>query len=186
MKPRLTLSAAVVLWMLCITSGCGARHTKTVEDYKATVRSGKAALPIAVQMEEVFPVADHFITHYAMDSGPLAWNTEVFFGGRYILTMQVDVEVNYSTNTVTSTNQEPQFFLSEVESVDLLPDGRTSVTFRAENAERFGAREWARMYDNKGSLSAIGISVDTTEVENFDEHVAQRRRDRVRMSLLAE
>ena len=65
-------------------------------DYRAAHLSAKQSLPIAVQMEELFGDADHFITHFGF-SGQKAntWNTEVFFDGRYTITMQVEILIDY-------------------------------------------------------------------------------------------
>ena len=40
-------------------------------------------------MEALYGEGDNFITEYNFSSGPRLWNTEVFFGGRYTMDMQV-------------------------------------------------------------------------------------------------
>jgi hypothetical protein len=76
-------------------------------------------------MEEQFGTADHFITHFGSRGKTTnRWNTEVFFGGRYTLTMQVDVHVDYDKNQIEVVG-EPVFYLVEAESIDVFDDGRT-------------------------------------------------------------
>jgi hypothetical protein len=180
-----------MLLMLAMCCGCVpgasvARKTKTRSDYVATVRSAKAVLPIAVEMEELFPVADHFITHYGFNDGPRVWNTEVFFGGRYTLTMQVDVEIDYSANKITKVGGEPKFSLTETRKVDILPDGRAQSWYNGQNQRRFGPAEWEKVYQTKGDFSALDVTINHDPVPNFEEDVSQARRDRVPVSLLDE
>lgn len=168
--------------------GCGAsggmvRATRNRDDYIATVRSAKDALPIAMQMEEFFPVADHFITEYAMfDSKPKTWNTEVFFGGRYTLTMQVDVYIDYKTNRIVNVVGEPKFWLVGTESVKVLPDGRAYHV--GGDGGEFGADEWKKVRDAKGDFSVIGIKINREPAENFEEYVRQTRAPRIAVSLV--
>lgn len=168
----------------CAPDGCIARRSQNWDEYKATVRSARAVLPIAVQMEEVFPIADHFITHFGFDSGPKMWNTEVFFGGRYTLTMQVDVEIDYKAKTITKVVGEPKFYLHEVQNIQILPDGRASSSYNSRNEKRFGSAEWEKIRQANGELSTLGLTANTEAVQHFDEYVSQWRRDRIRVSLV--
>ena len=168
----------------CAPDGCVARRSQNWNDYKATVRSARTVLPIAVQMEELFPVADHFITHFGFDSGPKMWNTEVFFGGRYKLTIQVDVEIDYKANKVTKVVGEPTFYLNEIEKIQILPDGRALTWYNSRNYKSFGSKEWEKIFQEKGDLSALGLTANPEAVQHFDEYVSQVRRDRIRVSLL--
>jgi hypothetical protein len=181
--PRILFSLWLGVILLC---GCdlAAQNQKYWDDYKATVRSARAVIPIAVQMEELFPVADHFITEYGFDDKPKTWNTEVFFGSRYTLTMQVDVEIDYQVHKILRMVNEPKFYLHESKKIDILPDGRAETTYESDNEKRFGPKEWKKIYEKKAGFSAIGVQLNPTPVENFDENVVQWRRDRIPVSLL--
>ena len=139
-------------------------------------------------MEELFPIADHFVTEFGFDKGPRKWNTEVFFGGRYTLTMQVDVEIDYEARRIIRLVGEPVFYLQEVENITLLPDGRAVAVYsiRSQRDKPFGLLEWNKIYKAKGDLSVIGFKTIATGVQHFDEHVLQIRRPRIAVSLLKE
>ncbi len=149
-------------------------------DRVATAYSAKDILPVAVEMEELFPVADQWIVQ-----GP-KWDTTVYFGGRYELTMQADIRIDYGNNRIIRVIGEPLFVLWEIEKVEILPDGRTYATYRTQNERRFGLKEWESIRQSKGDLSSIGIKMKTDEVENWHEYVRQWRRGRsgVSVSLL--
>src|SRR5437868_9288741 len=85
-------------------------------DYEAAVRDGIRKVPHVDEICRMFPNApiDHFITQYGFDkSAPVMWNTEVFFGGRYMLTYQIYVSMDYSQNRIKETTSNPQFVLVE-------------------------------------------------------------------------
>jgi len=74
-------------------------------------------------MEALFGEGDHFITHYGFSPGPKQWNTEVFFGGRYTLTLQVDVTIDNQKHLVLTNVTAPKFYLVEAGSLIWKPDG---------------------------------------------------------------
>jgi hypothetical protein len=159
-----------------ITAGCGL--TSTMKDYKATVKSGGAAIPAAAQMEELFPEVDHFITHYGFDNKPKLWNSEAFFGGRYILTMQVMVDVDYTNRKVKQVG-EPRFYLQEIQRIEGIYH-----SYAGDGAE-FGLEKWKQLFEAGGELSAIGFTPKRSAVPGFAEMVAAKRRDRIPVSLLS-
>ena len=65
-----------------------------MSDYIQTVKSGLETLPWPKEREALFGEGDHFVTDYGSSSGAKEWNTEVFFAGRYTLTLQVDVDID--------------------------------------------------------------------------------------------
>jgi hypothetical protein len=178
---------ALLLLFPLVVAGCGlsGRPTATTMDgYVATVKSARTAVPIAVQMEELFPVADHFITHFGFSNGPRIWNTVVYFGGRFELTMQVDVEIDYSTSRVVRAIGTPVFYLNAVESLKITSDGSADGTFRGQDHRTFGPIEWETIRKRNGDLTVIGIQEGSLPVPQFDAFVATSRRPRVRVSLL--
>src|SRR3569832_1380884 len=119
-------------------------------------------------MEELYPVADHFITHFGFDDAPNMWNTEVFFGGRYTLTMQVDVEIDYDAKRVTKVFGEPKFYLHEAQNVEILPDGRAQVSYAGQHERTFGPNGWTKLYNSKGDLAVIDLRTENEPVKSFD------------------
>jgi hypothetical protein len=183
------MKAWISLLVVSVTVGCSpATPMKpfVMADYVATVRSARTAIPLALQMEELFPVADHFITHYGFGSSPRIWNTIIYFGGRFELSMQVDVEIDYAANRIKKIVGEPAFVLWEVKRLTLRDDGRTDAEMRGEHERHFRPAQWKLIYDSKGDLSPIGLKGEGSQVEHFDAYVSSWRRPRVAVSLLKE
>lgn len=179
-------------WLLVLpliwTAGC--RSTippKSKADYVKTVESARHVIETAVQMEQLFRTADHFITEYGFKSGPRIWNTEVYFGGRYRLTMQVEIEIDYNRDRIIRTLTEPQFHLTEVGKIEVLADGRVySENVKKPGQETFGLPEWRRVFAAGGDWSVIGFTIDKSSVQHFDEFVEAWRRPRIAVSLIDE
>ncbi len=166
-----SLSIAIVL----LTASCN-----RMSDYKNTVRSGIATLPWPKQMEELFGEGDHFITHYGFDSQPKQWNTEVFFWGRYEITLQVDVAIDYGKNAVTKSTTQPKFYVTEIARVEALPDDR--VTAYSGNGWELNETQWSKLVAAKGDWSVLGISLMTNvPVPGFEAYVKGMRAPRVRV-----
>lgn len=168
-------------------AGCGQKPLSStggvnIAGYTTAVRSGAKVLPIAVEMETLFPTADHFITHYGFDSAPKTWNTEVFFGGRYSLTMQIDVEIDYDQSQLTRAVTKPVLVLLEYKRVDLLADGRAQITFGRQ--EHLTADQWQKLYNANGDCKVLDLTLVPTPVNGFEEAVSQIRQDRLRVSLV--
>lgn len=150
-------------------------------DYRAAHLSAKQSLPIAVQMEELFGDADHFITHFGF-SGEKSntWNTEVFFDGRYRLTMQVEIVIDYKKNTFVPSD-DYKFYLIEVKQLKVR-DGKVDGAKLGQNY-RFSAEDWEKVYARGGDFSAIGIELRDEPLPRFDEYVQSWRRPRIPISL---
>ena len=90
----------------------------TIDDYFATHHSAKTRLPVAVEFESLFPgETDHFVTQYGFNryvgDRTNTWNSEAYFAGRYSLTMQVEVVVDYKDNSVMRAGT-PKFYLERL------------------------------------------------------------------------
>src|SRR5262249_13457368 len=129
-------------------------QASTIEDYVPTCESAATRLPIAVEFEKLFPnETDHFITHYGFNRNggdrTNTWNSEAHFYGRYQLTMQIEVVVDYKSNTVTRAG-EPEFFLCEHYQID-----GTDLSSRVREISRFGEPEWRKLVNSNGDFTAI-------------------------------
>lgn len=157
-------------------AGCGPARGGE-QQYILIHRSAAAALPIAVEIEEMYGSCDHFITHYGMNaSGTNTWNTEVFFGNRYSLTMQVPVMIDYGANKVKVAG-DPIFYMHEYTKID--PTGGASV---GENYE-FSGNDWRKVVKANGNYSVLGMTLNPKPVDNFDKLVEATRRPRIPISL---
>lgn len=158
-------------------AGCGLN----MAEYRQIHMSARTSLPAAVQIEELFGDADHFITHYGMRSEKSnIWNTVTYFGGRYELTMQVRVRVDYDKKCIEVAGS-PEFSLVEIRRVRKSTSGLIGAD--CGKNFRFSEDEWQKVLASGGDFSVIGIELDASSVADFDDFVAAVRKDRVPISL---
>lgn len=170
--PALLLGFYALIWA----------RSSSLADYLATVESAATRLPVAVEFEELFPgQTDHFITHYGLNrhggDRTNTWNSEAYFDGRYSLTMQVEVVVDYENNTVTPAG-EPKFYLIEYRRVKDNRDG----TYNASSGEGaiFGEKEWREIYRNGGDFSVVDLPIRQDDpIPNMTGFVEGMRRPRI-------
>lgn len=154
----------------------------TMADYRAAVSSGRNSIPVAVEIEEMFPeCTDHFITHFGFANQPTIWNSESHFGGRYCLTMQLDIGVDYERNVVTAKSA-PRFWLKEIVKVQQMSAGRFQAHYG--QMREFAYEDWVRFKESDGDVSTIGLRANVEETARFDGYVGEVRRDRVPVSLI--
>ncbi|NOY28749.1 MAG: hypothetical protein GXP28_00815 [Planctomycetes bacterium] len=188
-----TLSEGWVAFIMCVllalASSCSRDGNAVlnqfrITDVKKTVSSAKKVIPVALQMEEMYGDANHFLSSHekSFTDGTWTWNTEVYFGGRYCLTMQVDVEIDYEKNRVVKMLSEPKFSLGEIIKVTVLSNGLE----RASSGEGkfFSLSEWEQFYESGGDFLAIGMQKNPNKVPNFDRFATGVRKNHVHVSLL--
>ena len=172
------LNLVAILTILLVSSGCLERLKA---NHKQAVLDGLKSVPHVSEIISIFSNAptDHFITDFSVyKDKPVKWNTEVFFGGRYIFTYQVDVTVDYGRNKILKTVDQPKFFLAELSSIH---DGGTGY-FDKGNGAIFDDLEWAKIVKAHGDFSAAGIKLKTNaSIAGFDEYVRQWREPRQRI-----
>ena len=123
----------------------------------------------AMEMTQLFADCRHYIT-YGPNDVPL-FNSVAYFGDRYELTMQVEVDIqSQASGKMTS---RPQFYLNEVSSVSVSPSGQVGASFSRN--QNFGATEWQQIYDANGDFSTIGFNVNSTAVPNFKRYATACR-----------
>lgn len=161
MSQQFRFGCVLLLWPV-VMSGCGGG----LVGYRQTVQSGSTTLPIAVEMEKLFGPADHFIVEYSIKkTQPHEWHTKVYFGDRYELTMVVTIRIDYGKHKFAVIGK-PQFYLHEVESVTVSPNGVASTSFSDQLI--FSEEEWKRVYKAKGDFSSIGFKINATPVVDFE------------------
>ena len=167
-------SALLLCLAVTATTGCRDRSA----DYQQTVGSGFNMLPWPREMEALYGEADHAITHYAFAPGPRDWWTEVYFGGRYRLTMHVDVEIDYDKHFVLKAVSAPRFFLAEVKSLERLESGQIAAQY--SHQWLFDEAKWRKLVESHGDWSVIALPVRKDDpVPGFDDYVKAWRRGRV-------
>lgn len=182
MRMRKSLLVALLLSVLAMSC----RDINYSEKgYKKAVRSGLKMIPEAKQIEELLGDSDHFISYSGSRSVGNNWNTEVYFYGRYVLTMQVPVRMGYEFDEVLEVLDEPKFYLVEVRSIEFYGnDNNPGASFEQgdDYPYPFTAKDWAKVYQAKGDFSVIGIDLKKDQpVKDFEKYVHAKRRDRVKV-----
>jgi len=134
----------------------------------------------ALEMEQFFGEADHFITFPESTVGH-EWHSVVYIHGRYKLHMKVHVELNNSTYRVEGMLDEPVFYLFEMDHRDSGGSGdQVGMAFKGQSV--FGIEEWRRLVDAGGDFSAIGIKVvPDNPVPGVEAYIEACRKDLVRV-----
>jgi hypothetical protein len=135
-----------------------------VRGHQEFAARGVSQIEPAIQMDEIFADCRHYIT-YGQNEVPL-FNSEAYFGGRYQLTMQVPIEIKSASSG--SVNGEPQFYLDEVDAVDISSSGQVGASF-SRNLN-FGLPEWQKVYKTRGNFSTIGFHLNPVPVANFQKY----------------
>jgi len=130
---------------------------------------GVSQIEPAAQLDQLFEDCRHYIT-YGPKGVPL-FNSVVYFGGRYQLTMQVQVVI-HSSSSGTMTG-EPKFYLNEISEITFYPGGQIGASF-SRNFE-FGFAQWTQVYKANGAWGEVGIDLNPTPVENFQKYAAASR-----------
>jgi len=128
------------------------------DDMAATVSNTTATEPNVKAFNSLFTKTTNFISYFTGDFGQPRWNSIAGIHGRYELTMQFDVDVN-RTNSTLRSKTDPQFFLVEIQSIDLLPDGRVSIGYNPLTQHKFGTKEWEILIRASGDFKSIGINL---------------------------
>jgi hypothetical protein len=142
------------------------------DDYTVAVANGQKTIPYVREFNQIFTDTNHFITHYKFADGNWQWNSEAFLYRRYVVTMQVDVTYDKSATNVVAWGK-PAFFLTEIKSVVLNPNGSISPQ---EDNQQFGIDAWKKLVEARGNLSVLGVKVvKDSPVEHFDSVKAINR-----------
>jgi hypothetical protein len=159
----LSLAALVpVAWMVCYF-GYLAYSGLMNRGHQEFAVNGLDQIEPAAQMDQTFDDCRHYIVYSGPDSVS-TWNSSAYFGGRYALTMQVPVKIKSATSG--KVIGEPRFYLNEVRSVAVHPNGVVSTSFARDL--KFGPTRWKKVFEANGDFAVIGFQVKTgPPVKNF-------------------
>ena len=86
------------------------------------------------------------------------------------MTMQVDVEIDYSNNKISKIVGSPKFYMSEYSKIEKIAGGRFSATY-GKNSD-FGKDNWVEIVNaNDLSLSGIKIQENSPPLDNWQGYV---------------
>ncbi len=159
----------IIVVVVAFASSCGHPRTFNIQNYTRAVKSGFSKIPEALQIESLFGEADQFIS-YSGPYVPQKWNTVAYFDGRYILSMEVEVETNSEFSEITKVVGEPHFFLWEADQIVIEADGQPDTKYSRDL--RFGLSDWKKVFAAKGDFSVIGITIKKDQpLANWDAYV---------------
>ncbi len=157
------------------------RRMPSFSQYEAIHKHASSVLPVAVAMEKQFPSTDHMITHYGMTfGGENIWNTSSYFGGRYELTMQVPIAINYPKNTFAVSGPLVVFL---VEASACGRDG--SVQYNGNAQRQFTEEEILLLIKSDWDWSILNVSINPEPVKYFEIVEAMCRAGRYPILLTA-
>ena len=171
----MTRILSIVLFLISyVAVGCSPRPTQS--NYDECIADGMTKLKWANEMNEMFPFCDHFVIHYGIGKGvEKEWQSEAYFGGRFVITMSVQIVLNDHLNGITKVEGSPKFYLREI--ISIVPDGGR---FHAKIGKQdvLQEQEWLEMRNvgyHKFLSEKWGAS---KEVDYFEELAKSIRRQR--------
>ncbi len=161
--------ALTAIVLLGTTAGCGISGLGgwDMAAYRSAIGSGRVKLSAALEMEQQFPKTEHMLIMYGgTGSEQHEWQTVSFFGGRYELTMTVNVILSADGKSIVSVAGEPKFYLWVYKHV--VADGGGS--FFSEREQKFGQEKWKHFRDSGFDPKVLDPQHDGSELPHFDEN----------------
>jgi hypothetical protein len=122
------------------------------------------------QFERLFPGFDHSISYFTGEAGKPRWISKVGLRGRYVLTAEMEVELNQDRTTIVK-HSEPRFHLIEVAKITEDPNTGQILVENGDTEAEFGMDEWEKLVKKSGDLGVLGITlVKDKPVPLFDKH----------------
>ena len=150
-----------------LSFGCsGCQSGWDMKDYRTAVRSGRSLIAPALEMEKQFPKTEHMLIMYGgTGSTQHEWQTVAFFGGRYELTMTVNVILSSDGKKILKVDGEPKFYLSVCQKI--LDDGG-GATYIGSRDQQFGLQKWNEFRDSGFALNTLDPAHDGSTLPSFD------------------
>ena len=127
-------------------------------NYNSLRASGSQKITEAVAFRTLFPNTHEFLTYFDGYYGEPQWNSTALLHGRYVLTLQCKIDVDYARSAVTNY-QPPRVFLTEIVSLERLPGGQLSATHGTNFS--FDLEQWKRLVESHGNFESLGVSLTT-------------------------
>lgn len=153
---------------ICLLSfGCsGCQNGWDTNDYRSAVRSGRPLIAQAIEMEKQFPKTEHMLIMYGgTGSAQHEWQTVAFFGGRYELTMTVNVILSSNGKRILRVVGEPMFYLSVCQKIH---DDSGGASYIGSRYQEFGLQRWNEFRDSEFDVKTLDPAHDGSTLPNFD------------------
>lgn len=124
--------------------------------------NGRREIDIVKKFEGLFPDSRHFISYYSGTKGDPRWNSKIGLHGRYILTLQFDIQFD-PTRTHPERSSEPIYYLVEIDRIE--SDGHSYT----DRQIRFDHAEWQHLLESGGDFGVIGYPMEHSRpLEGFE------------------
>ncbi len=169
-RNRHAIVAIHILYFVC--SGC--QNGWDTKAYRRAVRSGRLLIAPAMALEAQFPKTEHMLIMYGhTGTAKHEWKTVSFFGGRYELTMTVNVILKSDGMKIAKVVGKPKFYLHVCK--ELLDGG---ATYDGSRELVFGVKKWNEFRDSGFDLRVLDPDYDGSTLRNFDEYADDVQRNR--------
>jgi hypothetical protein len=149
---------------------------KELECHDKVVRDGVENLILPKEVESLFGMSnvDHFISNFGSKTNTPVWNSVAYFGGRYELTLQVPISIDYEKCSLNGAVNSAMVVINEVIKVDISKSGIAGATLEGE--WRLNENLWKWLVKNNGDWTMVQVPIVTNApVNGFDEFVRQKR-----------
>ena len=154
---------------ICLFSfGCsGCQSGWGMQEYRAAVRSGRSLIAPALEMEKQFPDTEHMLIMYGSTGSKHEWQTVSFFGGRYVLTMSVDVFLNSNGTSILRVDDNPRFSMSVYRSIEAKGD---SAAVDQSRGNEFSIDKWLEFKESGFDIKVLDPAYDGSVLPYFKEY----------------
>jgi len=122
---------------------------------------------------------DHFISNFGSKAHAPTWNSVAYFGGRYELSLQVNISVNFENCTVKGTTGSATVYLNEVTRIEISTSGGAGARLKGGigGISKLNEHDWKKLIAHAGDWSVVNVPIVTNAppIKDFDEYVRQGR-----------
>ena len=168
--PRLTgifgsnFAIVAICFLSFACSGC--QDGWDTKAYRNAVRTGRPLIGPAMEMEKQFPNTEHMLIMYgSKTTAEHEWQSVAFFGGRYVLTMTVNVILSSDGKSIVKTDGEPKFYLWVCKQ---MLDGGGAL-YHPSREQHFGVQKWTEFRDSGYDPRILDPGYDGSTLPNFDQ-----------------
>ncbi len=156
--------AAVAIGLLC--GGCiGYNGGWDMAAYRSAIRSGRTLIAPTLEMEKQFVKTQQMLIMYGSNRSRLyEWQSVAFLGGRYELTMSVQVILSSDGTKVVKVDGEPKFDLWVCHEIH--PGG--GVSYAPSRAQQFRVQKWNEFRDSGYDPKILDPAYDGSTLPDFD------------------
>jgi hypothetical protein len=167
-----TIKSQIIQVVVLFAVGLGCTYTTpgagwNMTAYRKAIQSGRKILTEAAEMESQFANTEHMIIMYG-EIGSLEheWQTVSFFGGRYELTMSVNVVLSSNGDSVSTNDTGPKFFLTACKKINATGGASMDSSRQLE----FDVAKWREFKASGFDILLLDPKYDGSALPDFEEY----------------